>query len=193
MDTTLRSSRAAFLFVAVAASGGLTLVASQKPVNQDAQTMSAFTARAHTYVLLHRKIEGAIKKPGDSATPQELDTYQRELGRAIIAARPNARAGDIFGPDMTALVKRLLAPVFSGSDGAHLKHAISDEEPHPVPPVVNARYPDDVPLSTMPPDVLKALPRLEEEIEYRFIGRHLILLDPHAHLVVDVVQNAMPA
>jgi len=50
-----------------------------------------------------------------------------------------------------------------------------------------------VPLSTMPADVLKVLPKLEEEIEYRFIGRHLILLDPHAHVVVDLVPNAMPA
>jgi hypothetical protein len=37
------------------------------------------------------------------------------------------------------------------------------------------------------------LPKLEETLEYRFIGRHLILLDVPAHLIVDVIDNAMPA
>ena len=33
----------------------------------------------------------------------------------------------------------------------------------------------------MPPQVLAALPKLPEDIEYRFIGDRLILLDVHAH------------
>jgi hypothetical protein len=57
---------------------------------------------------------------------------------------------------------------------------------------VNARYPDDVPLSTMPPEVLKNLPPLPAELEYRFVGETLILLDPDAHLVVDFVPRALP-
>ena len=33
------------------------------------------------------------------------------------------------------------------------------------------------PLSTVPPNILVALPRLPDDIQYRFLGRHLILLD----------------
>jgi hypothetical protein len=58
---------------------------------------------------------------------------------------------------------------------------------------VNARYPDEVPLSTMPPDLLRVLPALDEGLEFRFVGRHLILLDVRSHLIVDVIDNAMPA
>ena len=59
-------------------------------------------------------------------------------------------------------------------------------------PAVNARYPDAVPLSTMPPEVLKVLPKLEPGLEFRFIGHHLILLDVDAHLIADLIPNAMP-
>jgi hypothetical protein len=45
----------------------------------------------------------------------------------------------------------------------------------------------------MPPDILKALPKLDESLEFRFIGRHLILLDTPSHLILDVVDNAMPS
>ncbi len=45
----------------------------------------------------------------------------------------------------------------------------------------------------MPPDVLRALPRLDEGLEFRFIDRHLILLDVKSHLIVDVIDNAIPA
>ena len=44
----------------------------------------------------------------------------------------------------------------------------------------------------MPPDVLKALPPLPESLEYRFVGDSLILLDPHAHIIVDFLPNALP-
>jgi hypothetical protein len=50
-----------------------------------------------------------------------------------------------------------------------------------------------VPVSSMPPEILKALPKLDETLEFRFVGRHLILMDVPAHLIVDIVDNAMPS
>jgi hypothetical protein len=44
----------------------------------------------------------------------------------------------------------------------------------------------------MPPQVLAALPRLPEDLEYRFIGSRLILLDVHAQIVVDFIEDALP-
>jgi hypothetical protein len=49
-----------------------------------------------------------------------------------------------------------------------------------------------VPLSTVPPEVLQTLPTLGEDMEYRFIGDDLILLDTHAHVVADVIEDALP-
>jgi hypothetical protein len=57
---------------------------------------------------------------------------------------------------------------------------------------VNDRYPDSVPLSTMPPQVLESLPKLDEDIEYRFIGERLVLMDAHAHIVIDFTDDVLP-
>jgi hypothetical protein len=41
--------------------------------------------------------------------------------------------------------------------------------------------------------VVRNLPALPPELEYRFVGRHLVLIDLGANLVVDVLRNALPA
>jgi hypothetical protein len=47
-------------------------------------------------------------------------------------------------------------------------------------------------LSGMTPAVLKALPKLEEEFEYRFIGKRLILMDANAQIVIDFTDDVLP-
>ena len=49
-----------------------------------------------------------------------------------------------------------------------------------------------MPLTSVPPQVLQTLPKLTEDLEYRFIGDALILLDVHAHVIVDFIEDAMP-
>ena len=44
----------------------------------------------------------------------------------------------------------------------------------------------------MPPKLLLRLPRLPEEVEYRFLGRHLILRDVGANVIVDFIYNVLP-
>jgi hypothetical protein len=67
-----------------------------------------------------------------------------------------------------------------------------DENPVGVKVTVNGRYPDNVPISTVPPQVLQSLPRLSEDMEYRFVGDNLILLDAHAHIIADFIGEALP-
>jgi hypothetical protein len=93
---------------------------------------------------------------------------------------------------MQALVKRILGSVLGGADGKTIKASIMDENPGVPNLSVNDRYPDAIPLSTMPPQVLKALPKLEEELEYRFVGERLVLMDAHAHIIVDFTDDVLP-
>ena len=80
---------------------------------------------------------------------------------------------------------------FAGKDGLQIKNEILDKEyKGAVKLAVNGRYPDDVPISTVPPQVLAQLPKLPEELEYRFIRTNLILFDPHAHIIADFVERA---
>jgi hypothetical protein len=162
------------------------------PDHADRPVLRDFEARVNDYVALHKKLEDSLPKLPKDATPEQIDSHQRALGRLVQQARAGAKPGSIFTPDIRAVVHRLMAQVFGGPDGAALKASIMDENPGPIKLTVNGRYPDTVPLSTVPPQVLQGLPALPEELEFRFIGRHLILMDEHAHLVVDLIENVLP-
>jgi hypothetical protein len=169
-------------------------IVSQAPVNADAKTMADFVDRANKYGELHRKVEGTLPKLAAESSPRQIDTHQREFAARMTAARAGARPGDVFTPAMQAVVRTLIARLFRDPQARrHLRSSIMDDNPRgSVKLAVNARYPDVVPLSTMPPDVLKQLPVLPQELEYRFVGETLILLDPDAHIVVDYVEHALP-
>ena len=151
--------------------------------------------RLKEYVALHVKIERSLPNLPKEATPEQIDKNQRAFETLVREARATAKPGDIFTPEARPVIKRLLAAIFGGRDGRQLKASIMDEDP--VDPValkltVNGRYPDTVPLSTVPPQVLQTLPMLTEDLEYRFIGDWLILLDTHAHVIADFIDNALP-
>jgi hypothetical protein len=44
----------------------------------------------------------------------------------------------------------------------------------------------------VPVNILARLPRLPDDIEYRFLGRDLILLDARARVILDRIPSAIP-
>ena len=160
-----------------------------------ADSLATMNERLKDYVALHQKVESELPALPDEATPQQIDRRQRELEQRLRAARGAAKPGEIFTPEARPVIRRLIAQVFDGPEGKQLKASIMDENPTKakVPLRANARYPDTVPISTVPPEVLQTLPKLSEDMEYRFIGRALILLDAHAHLIADFIDDAIPA
>jgi hypothetical protein len=163
-----------------------------QPADAQAKVLADFMERVKAYVAIHQKAEASLPRLPQEATPKQIDEKQRGLAVLIQKARSGAQRGDIFTPEMSAFVKRLLARVFAGADGKQLRASIMDENVKPVALKVNQRYPDEFPLTTMPPEVLQTLPTLPEELEYRFLGEQLILLDPHAHIIADFVIDALP-
>ena len=154
--------------------------------------MRSFHTRVREYVTLHREVEQKLPKLGREATPEEIDKNQRELGALMRSARSDAKQGELFTPDVQEFLARLFGQVFRGVKGKNLLGSIMDENPGLPQISVNERYPDSVPLSTMPPEILGALPELEEDMEYRFIGRRLALIDSHAHMIVDFTHELLP-
>ena len=160
-------------------------------VNPNAATINEFVKRVDVYVALRKKLEDTLPPLGKQTDPKQIDTHERALGKLIQDARATAKPGDLFQPSMQRLVRSLLAPVFRGKDGAQIRSEIMDNEyKGSVVLAVNARYPDEVPISTVPPQVLSELPKLPEELEYRFIRTNMILFDPHAHIIADFVERA---
>jgi hypothetical protein len=162
-----------------------TLAADKAAEDQFMKDVAAF-------IEIHRRVAKEQPKVSDNATIEEIDRHQRGFLQALAAARPQAKRGDLFKPDFETAIRRLLVKVFEGVEGRQLRDSIMDENPTGITIRVNGRYPDQVPMATMPPDVLAALPKLPEELEYRFVGDALALLDVPAHLIVDFIPAALP-
>ena len=161
-------------------------------IQLDAATLADFDKRVNEYMALHKKAESEQPKLSDKATPEEITKSKDALSLAIRAARPNAAAGGLLTPAVQAHIRRVFTAVFAGTEGANLKGSIMDENPVGLAIKVNDRYPTTVPLSTMPPSVLSALPKLPEELEYRFVGDALVIMDGHADLIVDLMPKSLP-
>ena len=158
----------------------------------DAAALATMNDRLKEYVELHDKLERSLPKLPDEATPQQIDTNQRKLEMLVREARSGAKQGDLFTPQAQPVIRRLLATVFGGPGGKQLRDSIMDENPTGLRVTVNGRYPDEVPVSTVPPQVLQTLPKLSEDMEYRFIGNRLVLFDVHAHVIADFIDDALP-
>ena len=159
----------------------------------DSRALSTMVDRINDYVKLSTKIQSTMPKLPAEASPQHIDKNQRELEKHMRAARASAKPGDIFTAEARPVIKRLIAAVFAEPDGKQLKDSVMDENPteqSATKLVVNARYPDEIPISTVPPQVLAQLPKLPEELEYRFVQTNMILFDPHAHIIADFIPQA---
>lgn len=166
---------------------------SPQRVNPDAKLMAEFQDRVKKYLELHKDLEKGSADIKETADPAKIKGAQDTLAARIRAARPNAKQGDILTPEIAQLFRRLLSPETKGKEGAETKQAMKEDAPAPrtVQFKVNARYPDAQPLPTMPPNVLASLPKLPEQLEYRMVGKHLILRDVPANLIVDFIPNAI--
>jgi hypothetical protein len=162
-------------------------------VNPDAKLLADFNARVKEYEDLRDDLKKKAPPLKKTNNPDEITVAEKALAQQIRMARANAKHGDIFTPATQAMFRRLLNPTMKGGEGAENKEAIKEDAPKPaqVPFKVNAEYPKEVSLSTMPPDVLKALPQLPEGLEYRFVGKHLLLYCSRANLIVDYMPNAI--
>jgi hypothetical protein len=164
---------------------------SVNPNDANAAIIKDFLKRVDVYIALHKKLEDTLPPLPKQTTPQNIDQHERALAKLIQETRKDAKQGDIFAKPMQDLVRRLLRPIFAGTAGAHVRSEIMDKEyKGNVVLTPNGRYPDEIPVSTVPPQVLQHLPKLAEELEYRFVRQNLILFDPHAHVIPDWVPLA---
>jgi hypothetical protein len=191
--TFKRGALAAFFALAWAArAGGAALAIGPAAQDDDARLVAEFSARANAYAELHARLEATLGAFPSESTPDIIDRHQRALERLIVRERASARRGDIFTGPIRAYFRRQLSRVFLGPDGKTVIRAIMDEDTRAVRISVNRRYPDTIPRSSVPAQVLLVLPRLPEELEYRFVGEQLALLDVHADIVVDFMDDAIP-
>jgi hypothetical protein len=179
--------------VAVALLSGL-LRASEAQEGSSGQSWQPFINAVQKYAALHRDVEQSIGGPKISRDARTISAAVDTLAAGIRAARPSARAGDIMGGETAVLLRQCILDVLRERriEPSALRAAAADDGGTLAPrPVVNERYSWSWP-SFAPPSVLAALPMLPAELQYRFVGGDLVLVDVEANLVVDVLPDALP-
>jgi hypothetical protein len=167
---------------------------SDKPQKEDAAGFKEFLDRVQDYVKLHKTIEATLPplKPKEEL-PEMITAHQQALARKIRQARPHSKRHDIFTNSSHAAFRHAIRSTFQGPQAAHARATMEQGSPlKEVHLKVNEVYPDAVAHTTVPPTLLQKLPKLPDELEYRIVGRDLILLDVRANLVVDLLQEVLP-
>jgi hypothetical protein len=146
-----------------------------------------FSTRVRSYFELRSELEKGLPPRTVTDDPAEIRRAVRALADRIRAARAETKQGDIFTPMVSAQFRRALFLEMN----AHTWAALMDDNPGECSVQINGSYPDEKPLSTVPPNVPAVLPTLPDDIQYRFLGRHLILYDTRASLILDRIPYAI--
>jgi hypothetical protein len=166
-------------------SPGLPQKECEPPVWGD--TISVFSSQVQAYADLRDRLQAGLPQPGATNSLTELRSTRQTLAARIRNARANAKQGELFSDSLATQIRKSLRRAID----AHTWKVIMDDNPGEQPSQVNVEYREGSPLTTMPPDVLAALPRLPGGMEYRFVERHLILLDTRALIIVDRIPFAI--
>jgi len=140
-----------------------------------------FSERVAKYVELRSSLENGLPPLTVTDDPEEIWQAQRALANRIRVARAGARQGDIFSSTISAKFRNALLVETTPSTMA----AIMDENPGELSRRINRAYPTGKPVATMPAGILAALPRLPDDLQYRFLGRALVLIDTRTKLILD--------
>jgi len=162
------------------------------PANSDAAVLAEFKSKVEKYVAVRDTLVDhsvALKKTDD---PAAITAAEQALAEKIRQTRPGAKQGEFFTPATVAAFRRMMSPALKGPEGPENKNAIKDDVPQNVPFKIDGEYPKQETVSTVAPDVLLHLPALPDNVQYRFVGKHLILYDARANTVIDYFLNAIP-
>ena len=160
----------------------------------DAETLAEFTKRIDAYAALRATLEKGLPPLVVTDNADEIERFEHRLAERIRGARSSHR-GQIFAPSMVRQVKHMLTVRADAQTIA----AMMDDGPAEFDVDVNDTYSKRRSLATMPPNILLTLPDLPRDIEYRFVGRHLILRDARANIIIDEIpfafqcQDCVPA
>ena len=164
------------------------------------EAIKDFNDRVKDYLKLHRKAADTLPPLTGDEDPATVAAYRVSLARAIRARRGAAKRGEIFDAKVVPTIVDRVRTELSGVEARPARKVIKEGNPKfdeegyvPVAIRVNADYPLRAPVSTVPPSVLLVLPPLPPDIlEYRFVGRDLILRDAAANIIVDYILGAAP-
>jgi hypothetical protein len=166
-----------------------------QPLN-DRDGVLSFARAAEDYAFMHRRIERRLPVLEVNANPETIRRAIDAMAGAVRVARAEAEPGDLFNPRVEVAIRNRIARALRthGMTAADVRAAELAEgiDPAGVPLKVNGTFPWAI-GTAMVPCILEALPPLPPELQYRLVGRDLVLIDVHASLIVDILREALAA
>ena len=190
----MRSSRlfAAMLVCQLAAHAAAQQATPQLPVVEFTvevlgSKVAEFGAKMDEYAKLRSTLQKGLPALAVTANPIEIQQAERVLAARIRKARAGAGRHDIFTDESRRAFRQMLRPVTTAATCAFAR----DDNPGEWGWAVNAEYPKHHPVSSVPPAMLAVLPRLPDDVFYRFLDTDLILHDTRANVMLDRIDNAI--
>ena len=165
-----------------------------KPASQTdppAAALKDFQQRLKGYVDMRADLARKLKPLAPTASASDLATRQESLAAALRQTRKTAKQGDLI-PTPVASQLRTIVQADLQHRSAEARQAAFSEVANAATPIINRTYPANAALPTTPPLLLAKLPMLPDNLQYRFLGRHLLLLDGDTELILDYVSNVLP-
>ena len=157
---------------------------------QGAATLQ-FQNQIKAYMKIHNEAESTVPQLKRTDDPQEIADREAGLARAIQSLRAQARIGEVFAPEYQPYFIKIVQDDFARRPAVDRK-ALINELPKNMKVDINTVYPTSLALATFPAGLLRKLPDLPPELEYRLVGRSLILRDVKANLIVDILRDVVP-
>ncbi|HEX8492139.1 MAG TPA: hypothetical protein VF658_04805 [Pyrinomonadaceae bacterium] len=159
---------------------------------RDQRAVDAFEKRVKEYAKMREQIEEQMPKLSKDSTAEEIAAHKKAFEEKVRAARAGAKPGQVFTPDITTHIRALIKSEFKGTDRKHLRETVLEADTKGVPLKVNYPYPETKELVEMPPTLLMKLPMLPKQVRYRFVNRHMLLVDRENGLIIDYMVDALP-
>jgi hypothetical protein len=153
----------------------------------DAGVTAHFCGRIAAYVTFRGGLQEHLPAVRVTKDVAEIQAAVHALAKKIRSTPRRPREGEIFTPRTVAEFRKRLRL----AEPADICEAIRNDNPGELSRPVSRDYPEGRPRSTTPAAVLAILPTLPQDIEYRFVGHDLILLDTRANIVVDRMAGAV--
>jgi hypothetical protein len=166
-------------------------VQNEPAVNRQAAAMQEFEQRLNEYLKLRSELASKLRPLAPTGNAADLATRQAAIAAALRTARKSARQGDLVPAAVAAQIAKACTEDFHFRN-PDVRQATLQEVPNAPRPLINKTFPESEALPTVPPLLLSKLPRLPDNLQYRFYGRNIVLLDGDTQLIIDYVPNVLP-
>ena len=164
-------------------------------MNQDSLTIQDFSKRVDDYVKLRKRAQADLPRRNPGSSAADLKQYQASLAQEHSGTeRSQAKGGRYFHSSGQPAFQKIDRDTFRERQGGKIRASLRHAEPvHGLSlagqSTVSANCRRCNPRLQL---FLSDLPKLPAEIEYRIVGRELVLLDTAANLIVDLLPDALP-